>query len=235
LVNEATENMSTLNQIDCPISIQHVGLIKFLFGLDAKSRIAFCGAVVGSSDQLQQDVLQMVEIVANEERPANERQRALMTIADALHLNPDKDGRYGMNLVESEADAAKEYPQLARKVEAMNNQEAEFAERLRTIMKDKNISQSQLAERINCSQPAVSQMLNRKCRPQRKTLNKIAAALGVDARELWPDLEVAEYLDAVAEFSRDDYIMSEAEAEALRDTTQARSSIKGNPLPSRKK
>ena len=227
--------MSTLNQIDCPISIQHVGLIQFLFGMDSNSRVAFCRAVVECSDQLKQDVLQMLEIAANEERPTNERQRALMTVADALHLNPDKDGRYGMNLVDSEADAAKEFPQLARKVEAMNNQEAEFAERLKTIMKDKNITQSQLAERINCSQPAVSQMLKRNCRPHRKTLNKIATALGVDARELWPDLEVAECLDAVAEFSRDDYIMSDAEAEALRDTTQARSSIKGNPLPSRKK
>ena len=63
-------------------------------------------------------------------------------------------------------------------------------------------------------------MLNRKCRPQKRTLLKVADALGVRPQELWPDLEVAEMLDAVASFQQDDYVMTEAEAEALKDSSK---------------
>jgi transcriptional regulator with XRE-family HTH domain len=80
----------------------------------------------------------------------------------------------------------------------MDTQEAAFATRVRGLMEAKRISQQELAERVGCSQPAISQMLNRTCRPQKKTILKIAEALNVDARELWPDIEVAEMLDAVA-------------------------------------
>ncbi len=70
--------------------------------------------------------------------------------------------------------------------------------------------------RGRCSQPAISQMLNRNCRPQKKTILRLAQALDVLPQELWPDLEVADLLDAVASFQQDDYVMTEAEAESLR-------------------
>ncbi len=116
----------------------------------------------------------------------------------------------------------------------MDSQEALFSDRLRQIMKDKNITQQQLAERIECSQPAISQMLNRKCRPQRKTLDKIASALSVDVLELWPDLEIIHYMDEIAAAESDGYVMSESEARGLRGNSQPRSSIRGKPLRSRK-
>jgi transcriptional regulator with XRE-family HTH domain len=163
-----------------------------------------------------------------------ERGRAWNTLLDQFHLLPDDEGRYGMDLARSEAGAAQRYPLLASEVEQMDSQEALFADRLRQIMKDKNITQQELAARIDCSQPAISQMLNRKCRPQRKTLDKIASALRVDVRELWPDLEMVAYMDEIAATESDGYVMSEAEADGLRESSQPRSSVRGNPLRSRK-
>ena len=104
--------------------------------------------------------------------------------------------------------------------------QAAFADRLRELMTTKCVTQQELSNRIGCSQPAISQMLNRKCRPQKNTIFKLAEALQVQPRELWPDLEVADMLDAVAGFQKEDRVMTEAEAKALRDT-KSRNASKG--------
>jgi hypothetical protein len=57
-------------------------------------------------------------------------------------------------------------------------------------------------------------------------------ALQVDVRELWPDIEVVDLLDAAADFERDGQVMSEKMANALRDDSQPRSTIPGKALPS---
>ena len=119
----------------------------------------------------------------------------------------------------------------------MNTQEATFAQRLRELMETKRVSQQELAARARCSQPAISQMLNRACRPQKKTILKLAEALKVQPRDLWPDIEVAEALDAVAGFQQPDYVMTAAEARALADTSERnppRSGAKSLPTRSRK-
>lgn len=231
--------MSTINTPDQPIKPEVVPFLRFLISMPPEQLQGFCGALLECSDQIRDDVLQMFEIVEDEQASSGERSRALMTIADQLHLLPtqslrDNEGRLGMGLVESEGLAAAEVPALAVHIAKMDSQEADFAERLRNLMKTKHITQKELAKRIECSQPAISQMLNRKSRPQRKTLMKLARALGVDVRELWPDLEVAERLDTVAAFQADGYVMTDAEAAALKDTTQPKSRIKGRPLPLRK-
>jgi transcriptional regulator with XRE-family HTH domain len=103
-------------------------------------------------------------------------------------------------------------------------------------MTEKCVTQQELAQRIGCSQPAVSQMLNRSCRPQKKTILKLAEALNVRPQELWPDLEVADMLDAVASFQQEEYAMTEAEAEALRETSRRNSAkIPVRSLPARQR
>ncbi|MFY9255113.1 MAG: helix-turn-helix transcriptional regulator [Fuerstiella sp.] len=217
-------------------AISHaIPFLRFLISMPPRALEEFCHALMECSGQIRADVLQMFEIAEDESLSVDERGHALRTIVDQLHLIPDDEGRFGMDLARSEELAASNFPALAYQVGRMNLQESEFADRLRHLMKTKHITQKELAARIDCTQPAISQMLNRKCRPQRKTLNKIATALAVDVRELWPDLEVSEYLDSVAEFQQDDRIMTEPEAVALRDTSQPRSKLKGQPLPSRKK
>ena len=116
----------------------------------------------------------------------------------------------------------------------MNTQEATFAQRLREVMEAKRISQQELADRVNCSQPAISQMLNRPCRPQKKTILKLAEALNVQARDLWPDIDVAETLDVVASFQQPDYIMTPAESQSLADTSKRNApKIRAKALPTR--
>lgn len=54
--------------------------------------------------------------------------------------------------------------------------------------------------------------------------------------DLWPDIEVAEMLDAVASFQQDDYEMTEAEARALSDTSRPnRPKIQSKTLPTRRR
>jgi transcriptional regulator with XRE-family HTH domain len=194
-------------------------LMRWFSTMPRQTRQKFVLALLECSDEIQKVVVQMIGVVEDRHTTPLERQRALMTLADALSLNPDDDGEYGQDLVASETNAAAAYPSLRHEVQKMDAQEADFADRLRKLMTDKCVTQQELAERVGCSQPAVSQMLNRKCRPQKKTILKLAEALQVLPKDLWPDLEVAEMLDAVADFQRNDYIMTEAEAKALQDTT----------------
>jgi transcriptional regulator with XRE-family HTH domain len=53
-------------------------------------------------------------------------------------------------------------------------------------MEERGVTQTELAERIGVGQPAISNMLCRQCRPQKRTVEKIAAALEVAPEELWP-------------------------------------------------
>ena len=73
------------------------------------------------------------------------------------------------------------------------------------------------------------------CR-QKKTILKLAEALNIQPQELWPDLEVADMLDAVASFQQDDYVMTEAEAESLRNSNRRNApKIPVRSLPARRR
>jgi transcriptional regulator with XRE-family HTH domain len=210
-------------------------LFEWIHALPPAERKRFLTRLAECSDAVQQVVIKLLGVIKHPDTTPAERQRALMTIADALFLNPDEtDGEYGQDLAVSESYAATAVPRLAREVEKMNTQEATFAQRLRELMEAKRISQQELADRVQCSQPAISQMLNRACRPQKKTILKLAEALNVQPRDLWPDIDVAETLDAVASFQQPDYVMTSAEAEALADTSKRNSpKVRPRSLPSR--
>jgi DNA-binding XRE family transcriptional regulator len=64
--------------------------------------------------------------------------------------------------------------------------ELAFAGTLARLMAQRQLTQAQLAERIGVGQSAISMLLKRRCRPQRRTLGKLAEALGVTVEELWP-------------------------------------------------
>jgi transcriptional regulator with XRE-family HTH domain len=68
----------------------------------------------------------------------------------------------------------------------MDAEESFFAHRLRELMEAKGLTQAELADKVGIGQPAISMMLNRACRPQRKTVLRFAQALQVPTEELWP-------------------------------------------------
>ena len=225
--------------LDDPQAVLRLDSVACIFewtrSMSGADRKRFWGALIECSDDVEQVVVSLLNVVKDPHTTPEERQRALMTIADVLSLNPcEEDGQYGQDLVASEAFAATKSAPLAREVRRMNAQEETFAQRLRELMEAKQVSQQELAERVGCSQPAISQMLTRMCRPQKRTILRLAEALKVHPRELWPDIDVADMLDAVASFQQDDYTMTPAEAFALADTAKKnRPKVQAKSLPTR--
>jgi DNA-binding XRE family transcriptional regulator len=68
----------------------------------------------------------------------------------------------------------------------MDQAEAAFAAALARLMAERQLTQEQLAQRVGVGQSAISMLLKRRCRPQRRTLGKLAEALGVTVEDLWP-------------------------------------------------
>lgn len=227
LINDDPRTVARLDSVAC--------LFEWTRSMPAAERKRFWGALAECGDDVQEVVVSLLAAIKDPRTTAAERKRALMTIADALYLNPcEVDGQYGQDLAASEPYAAARSVPLAREVQVMNAQEETFARRLREVMAAKQISQQELAARVGCSQPAVSQMLNRACRPQKRTVVRLAEALQVHPRDLWPDIDVADMLDAVVGFQQDDYTMTPAEARALADTANKnRPKIRAKSLPPR--
>ncbi len=225
--------------INDPLAVARLDSVACLFewmrSMPRAGRKRFLGAMIECGDDVQEVVVSLLRVVKDSRTTAAERARALMTIADALFLNPDEaDGEYGQDLALSEAYAAARSAPLAREVGRMDAQEETFARRLRDVMTAKQISQRELADRVGCSQPAVSQMLNRMCRPQKKTILRLAEALAVHPRDLWPDIDVTDMLAAAAAFQQDDYVMTAAEAAAFADTAKKnRPTVQAKSLPAR--
>lgn len=227
LLPDNPQTVTRLDSVAC--------LFEWMRAMPTADRKRFLGALTECSDDVQYVVVSLLNVVKDPHTTASERTRALTTIADALYLNPcEEDGEYGQDLAASEAYAADRSPTLAREVAKMNTQEETFSQRLQELMATKQISQQELANRVGVSQPAISQMLRRECRPQKKTILKLAEAFHVHPREIWPDIDVAEMLDAVAEFQQDDHVMTTAEAAAFADTSKKnRFKVRAKLLPTR--
>ena len=176
----------------------------------------------------------MLELIEAEETCYADRKRASSTIRDALRLHESKEA-FGIQIQQLELGEALRNRSVDYSASELDSQEAEFAEKLKELMKARAITQSQLASRIGCSQPAISQMLKRQCRPQRSTILNLAAALDVEPHELWPKLDVTDILDTVASVQEDKEMTSE-EADAIRRTLDMPpAKAPARELPSRKK
>jgi len=186
------------------------------------------------SEQFHRTLLSMLDLIDAEETSYVDRKRATRTIRDALKLHESKEA-FSIKLSQLELGIASRSGSVDYSASVLDSQEADFAEKLKELMKARAITQKQLASRIGCSQPAISQMLKRQCRPQRSTIFNLAAALDVEPRELWPNLDVTEILDTVAAV-QEDKEMTGAEADAIRRTLdKPAANAPSRPLPSRKK
>ena len=135
---------------------------------------------------LREVALELFDQLNSDDLDTEQAHATTALIAEILFPNADADGIPGLDLAEAEKIApaidAAAGPLLAE----MDAQEATFATCLRAAMTEKGFTQAELAAKVGIGQPAVSMMLNRACRPQRKTVQKIAAALGVSEADLWP-------------------------------------------------
>jgi lambda repressor-like predicted transcriptional regulator len=145
----------------------------------------FLRAYLECSDEIQAGIRNMLDIVNDPNTDEDDRNMTLITLADALFPHPHGT-KFGVDLEESEKLAA-EYSEEARTArEEMDREEETFAVRLRTAMETRGITQEQLAAKTGVGQPAISNMLNRQCRPQRRTVLRLAEALETTPQDLWP-------------------------------------------------
>jgi lambda repressor-like predicted transcriptional regulator len=128
---------------------------------------------------VQEVIDQMLVICTDENADEDQKRRAMNTILEALFPA----------LAEDVLDSVKCVGQLPKSMEyeaELDRQEATFSERLKKAMEEHGITQEELAAKIGVGQSAVSNMLNRQCRPQTKTVERIAEALAMSPADLWP-------------------------------------------------
>jgi lambda repressor-like predicted transcriptional regulator len=147
-------------------------------------------AYMECTDEIQEVIRDMAVIVNDPEATENERSMACSTIAEALYPSRYQ-GRLGVDLEEAElldAGDSKEFKEIC---DSMDEQESCFADRVQAILEIRGMSQAALAEACQIGQSAISNLLSRRSRPQRRTVEKIAKALDVCPDEIWPTREGA--------------------------------------------
>ncbi len=151
----------------------------------SKEQLNFFRAFVECSDEIQQLILQLFrEVVFSPDASDDEQFAANLSIADALFPNP-YNGKHGMDLEESESETASKNPELAVIVAEMDSEEIAFSANLKRIMQERGMTQMQLAEAVGLRQSAIANLIGRNCRPQRRTVDKLASALNVKPVDLW--------------------------------------------------
>lgn len=140
----------------------------------------FLKAYVECSRESQEIVIEMSEIIADESSTDDERVLAFDALMETLFPG-------------TAADVLEQYheiltsPEGAKAAAELKAEERGFSTRVRTLMTEKGVTQEQLAKQAGIGQPAVSNILNRRCRPQRRTIARFAEALGVTPEELWTE------------------------------------------------
>lgn len=145
-------------------------------------------AYLECSDSVQAAVREMTEIVVDENASRDEVDAALSTIAEALFPSHSHDG-LGVDLKHCDmksSDTPKEYSDA---IDELDIEEITFSEKVNAILAERAMTQSDLAAAVGIGQPAISMLLSRNSRPQRKTVEKIAKALGVTAKDIWPSFD----------------------------------------------
>jgi len=141
---------------------------------------SFLSAYDQCSPEIQEIVREMSAIILDENTDSDDKMHAIDTFIEALWPGLATDALEHHQVLEN-SDEFKEAS------EALDRQESEFSDRVRKLMDEQGKNQDDLADVMGVTQPAIANILNRRCRPQQRTIARFAAALGVEASELWPD------------------------------------------------
>lgn len=137
---------------------------------------------LGCSAPIQGVVRDLIQLFNDPAIEAEERQRILRALAVTLFQHQD------------ERPPERQEPSPARPTvpeegvwrTRLQQEEGEFVANLKRLMSARGLTQADLAQRAGLSQPAISMMLARKYRPQRRTVRLLAQVLEVSESELWP-------------------------------------------------
>jgi lambda repressor-like predicted transcriptional regulator len=131
-------------------------------------------------DDTRRDIFELSEIIKDGTSTEDEKKQASLTMYYLLFPN----GSFGLNDPRLESDLKNVQEVRAQ----MKDEEKSFSEKLGALMKTKKITQADLAAQIGVGQSAIANMLARECRPQQRTIQKLADALGVKPSDLWTNL-----------------------------------------------
>lgn len=146
------------------------------------SRFAhYLKAYMECDESIRSIVHDMANIVNDEESSDEEREHAADAMLEALFPGLSDDWVSGHRKWVHSDDAKESSSPL-------EEQEEGFAARVKAIMDERGWTQEKLAAETGVSQPAISNILNRECRPQQRTVSRFAEAFGVDPGDLWPPL-----------------------------------------------
>ena len=143
-------------------------------------------ALAECDEELRAEALELFKQLNGGELDAEECYATTALLAEILFPNADPKGLPGLDLVEAEEIAPSVSPEAKGVLARMDEEEAVFAQQVQKLMAAKGLTQAELASKVGLGQPAISMMLNRTCRPQRKTVERFAQALEVPPEELWP-------------------------------------------------
>jgi lambda repressor-like predicted transcriptional regulator len=141
-------------------------------------------AYLEKSPVVQAVIRDLLNIIKNDNLPPKERVWAETSLQEALFRHqPSPRARSGGAVTEAERP---QLPGLGEAHQRLEEEERVFAGNLARLLAEKKLSQAELARHVGVGPSAISMMLSRRCRPQRRTVEKLAQALGVEVRELWP-------------------------------------------------
>ncbi len=146
-------------------------------------------ALAECDDELRNEAVELFKQLSSGELTSEEIFATTTLLAEILFPNADHNGIPGLDLVEAEKIAPQVDPDAQGVLDQMDEEESIFAARLKACMAEKSMTQAELAEKIGVGQPAISMMLQRSCRPQKRTVVRLAEALGVSPKEMWPNIK----------------------------------------------
>jgi lambda repressor-like predicted transcriptional regulator len=152
---------------------------KDVLALDVERFALLFHAYSGCPPAVQAIIKDMGEIIVDESVPADEKAHAVDVMIEALFPALTAD-------IRERDDCIMKSPQAKDAQAGLDQEEEVFADRLRSLMESKNVGQTTLAKLTGVGQSAIANLLNRRCRPQQRTIERLAGALGVEPNELWP-------------------------------------------------
>ncbi len=136
-------------------------------------------ALLECSPRIQEIVAELAKTISDPSSDDDERAFAGEAIIQALFPGKSHDNLVAYRSALATRDALNEQ-------EYVREESLTFARLVRRFMEERNVTQETLADAAGITQPAVSNLLNRNCRPQRRTIVRFAKALQVRPVDLWP-------------------------------------------------
>jgi hypothetical protein len=147
----------------------------------------FLQAYLEYKPDIQDVIRQMAAIIDAPDADEDDRAMATPTLQEALFPTHSRDdGLLGVDLEPEEHRLAQEDAVTQATLDA---EEEAFADRVQSILRARHLTQEQLAAALDIGQPAIAMLLSRKARPQRRTVERFARALGVAPEDLWPGFQ----------------------------------------------